>query len=224
MSNKLARRSALSNLTRLNATRPNRLAMLKQREEWNRLPAAVRLSYEASEAQVNYLLEVLDQHFAGVGEARVETQEAIRATRAAWLAMIAELGPEAAEAELKAAICALENEQASIYEAHERALRSLQQLHAQRTEEALARPDHEWVEETWQDRLNDLLTLGEDRLKRAGHPPLTLGESFLNALTLGLMAEKRYRDQEQARIAGTTTGNGHEEIEEGVIDVQFTPR
>ena len=98
-------------------------------------------------------------------------------------------------------------------------LEALKDVQQQMIEEAKHQPAEHWVKPTLSDRVEDLASFGEARLKRNGYPPLTAGESWLNAFTLGAIADKRFREYERTRMLERQPNGAADEGEEDVIDV-----
>lgn len=206
-------------------TKPaNRLAALKESEQWHHLPRAIQQSYEARENQGAALLHAMEQHGQAVKETRGRNLEGILASSHEWQAFIDDLGDSISDEERQALIIAKSNELAGLLMTHQSGLDTLNELLEAHQQDVLSRPAHEWMQRTPEDVLNDILTLGEAELERRGYPPLTFWESLGNMVTLGAVADKRLREYERARLLPRVQTQVEDDEYEGVIDAEYTAR
>lgn len=202
----------------------NRLATLKQSDQWEQLPRTVQRTYEANENQLSALVQTMQRHRDDVAETRTESLDGILASMREWQAFIDDLDGAVSEEERQALVIAKSNELAAMLTSHQTGLDALSELLDAQLQQIMARPEHEWVKRAGEDALEDFLTFGEAELARRGYPPLSFGESVGNALTFGMVADKRLRDYERARMRPQMSVLDADDDAEDIIDVDFTPR
>lgn len=205
------------------ATPGNRLAALKRSEQWEQLPRTLQRSYEATENRLTMLVDVMERHGQAVTETRSQSLGGILASSREWQSFIDELGEAVSEQEREALIIAKSNELAALLTSHQTGLDALNELLEAQLREVMTRPSHEWAKRSFEDKLEDLWTFGEAELERRGYPPLSFWQSVGNTLTLGMVADHQLREYERARLLPQVAPTSIDE-EEGIIDVDFTPR
>ena len=185
-------------------------------EQGTQLTHLVERTYVANRTKRRYTAAVLGEHNQTLRSISEDTHRAIRAWLLRWGQLLAEVGEDAEEVVLKSLQAAMQAELATLLQAHQISLAELQQVFDAELAAILARPEDEWVKETWADWRENLLTFGEYRLKLKGYPALSGWQAVLNPITGGLIAELAYRKAERRRLTAPAQG------EEVVIDAPYT--
>jgi hypothetical protein len=198
---------------------PNRLAELKQSEQWKQMTRQEQRGHEAFEHRATAVLSAIQSADEKFDVERQEEIAAVLDSARAWDAFLQDVSGEITAEEREAFITTKSNDLAALLTTHQAARDALTRLTDERLHDILIRPEHEWVKPTAGDVLEDLLTFGEAELARRGLPPLSFSESLLNVFSFGMVAEKKVRDAERARL---TPSAPTDVLEEGVIDADFT--
>lgn len=202
----------------------NRLAAIKRSDAWEHLPRVVQRDYEANENRLGALVDVIGRHGDAIADTRADNLDGILASAREWQSFIDELGDAIGDDERQALLVAKSNELAGLLTAHQGALDTLNGLLAAQLLDMQTRPAHTWTRRTGEDYLEDFCTFGEAELERRGYAPLSFGESLVNTVTFGAVADARLREHERARLhAGSTMQTAIGE-EGGIIDASFSPR
>ncbi len=201
------------------ATPSNRLAAFKESAEWKQLPRPAQRGYEQRANQLTALIHAGQEHDGAVGASRERHHATLAAWMSDWQRRLAELGESITDEQREALELAKSNELASLLSARQTELDCLKHLHEEHVLDVMTRPAHEWVKRTLGDEIEDVITFGEAELERRGLPPLSFWESVINSFTFGMVADKRVRDAERARLMPPQVGDGFEG--EGVVDADF---
>jgi hypothetical protein len=202
----------------------NRLVTLKQSEEWNQLSRTVQHKYVANDTRLSALVHIKSRNGEAIDDLRSDSIGRIRGTLGEWQDLIDELHESCGDEIRDALTMQKTNEIATHLTSHQAGLDALNEQLATELQDLMTQPDTDLVKPTWEDKLDDAFSFDEAELKRRGYPPLSFWESVLNIPTLGLVAQKRLREYERARL-GVPSAHLSDDEEEGVVlDADWSPK